>query len=317
MAKYNSGWSARVYEGDANYTTLHADSSYDCFVEFPVGYYYRPSRYEWLVSPDPIDGFLPSPGHDMGNGEVLTSFAHTEYDLSSGFRSRPDVVPLSEQTIAQFMAGCVNRGMYLRSIGAHNWINMLRLIKQKDLNSQKVNGYGCNEGNAKMTMTDNIKGLDGYRTSVDANACVRTLGIQNFYGNVWDFIHNCLVDTQTVYIKQDPRFSSHPSSAADAINQGWKASSAKVPYNVTSGSYMNSIAFDSNIPYLTHPVSAGGNEYNPIGDYFSTDTNRPFSVVRLGGNAWDGLRDGSFAWASDSPLSVSGGRSGAAACIYG
>ena len=54
VTTYASGArSAPVYEGDANYASLRANADYDCFVELPKGYYYRPSMWEFLVSPDP------------------------------------------------------------------------------------------------------------------------------------------------------------------------------------------------------------------------------------------------------------------------
>ena len=37
-----------VYEGDVNYASLRANADYDCFVELPKGYYYRPSIFKRL-----------------------------------------------------------------------------------------------------------------------------------------------------------------------------------------------------------------------------------------------------------------------------
>ena len=52
---------------------------------------------------------------------------------------------------------------------------------------------GINDGNMVYTMTeDNIQGLDGY-VGINANDNVRTLGLQNFYGHTWNFLHNVIV----------------------------------------------------------------------------------------------------------------------------
>ena len=60
-----------AYEGDENYNTLKADKTGDRMVEFPMGYYYRPDPWTFIVSPDPIEGFHPSPACDLGNGTIL------------------------------------------------------------------------------------------------------------------------------------------------------------------------------------------------------------------------------------------------------
>ena len=57
-----------AYEGDANYDSLKTDNTGDRMIEFPLGYYYRPDLWTFIVSPDPIDGFKPSPACDLGNG---------------------------------------------------------------------------------------------------------------------------------------------------------------------------------------------------------------------------------------------------------
>ena len=57
-----------AYEGDTNYDSLKTDKTGDRMIEFPLGYYYRPNAWTFIVSPDPIEGFRPSPACDLGNG---------------------------------------------------------------------------------------------------------------------------------------------------------------------------------------------------------------------------------------------------------
>ena len=70
-----------AYEDDENYNTLKADKIGDRMVEFPMGYYYRPDPWTFIVSPDPIEGFQPSPSCDLGNGTILNGFRLSEFDL--------------------------------------------------------------------------------------------------------------------------------------------------------------------------------------------------------------------------------------------
>ena len=146
-------------------------------------------------SPDPIEGFRPSPACDLGNGTILNGFRLSEFDLcevSSVPRSIPGYGSWGNVTAQVFKDALKAKGQYLETFGAWCWINFLAAIKHQNLNSQKVNGMGIHAGNSTRTMTeDNIQGLDGC-VSLTANDNVRTLGLQNFYGHVWDFLHNVI-----------------------------------------------------------------------------------------------------------------------------
>ena len=85
-----------AYEGDPNYDSLKASKTGDRMIEFPMGYYYRPDPWTFIVSPDPIEGFQPSPTCDLGNGIIFNGFRLSEFDLcnvSSVPRSIPGYSP--------------------------------------------------------------------------------------------------------------------------------------------------------------------------------------------------------------------------------
>ena len=149
-----------TYEGDENYDTLKADKIGDRMVEFPLGYYYRPDPWTFVVSPDPIEGFHSSPACDLGNGTILNGFRLSEFDLcnvSSVPRSIPGYNPWVKVDAQTFKNSLKVKGQYLETFGAWCWINFLRLIKQQNLNSQKVNGMGLHSGGSTLVMTeDNI-----------------------------------------------------------------------------------------------------------------------------------------------------------------
>ena len=290
------------YEGDENYDTLKADNTGDRMVEFPMGYYYRPDPWTFIVSPDPIEGFYPSPTCDLGGGNILSGFRLSEFDLcnvSSVPHSIPGYGPwvsVDAQTIKNSLKA---KGQYLETFGAWCWINFLAAIKHQNLNSQKVNGMGINSGNATYTMKeDNIQGLDGY-VNITANDNVRTLGLQNFYGHVWDFLHNVMVRSASkVWIKKDFINADTWPTYSDAILSGWKELAVSIP----TSSWISELAWNSNEPWVLYPSKAGGNEVEPIGDYCYTSNNDPFSVVIVGGDALNGS-DGALCWGSYYSLS--------------
>ena len=303
-----------AYEGDGNYDTLKTEKTGDRMIEFPLGYYYRPDPWTFIVSQDPIEGFQPSPACDLGNGTILKGFRLSEFDLcnvSSVPRSIPGYKPWSEVTAQTLKDVLKDKGQYLETFGAWCWINFLAAIKHQNLNSQKVNGMGINSGSDTRVMTeDNIQGLDGY-IGITANDNVRTLGLQNFYGHVYDFLHNVMVRSASkVWIKKDFINADTWPTYSDAIPSGWEELAVSIS---TSGNWISELAWNFNEPWALYPSKAGGNEIEPIGDYYYTHSNDPFSVVLVGGRVGDGSSNGALFWYSSFPLSrvnvTLGGRS--------
>ena len=295
-----------AYEGDSNYDSLKAAKTGDRMVEFPLGYYYRPDKWTFIVSPDPIEGFQPSPACDLGNGTILDGFRLSEFDLSyvsAAPRSIPGAGPwvsVAAQTVKDALK---TKGQYMETFGAWCWINFLAAIKHQNLNSQKVNGMGIHAGNATRTMTeDNIQGLDGF-IGLSNNDNVRTLGLQNFYGHVWDFLHNVIVRSASkVWIKKDFIHAESWPTYSDAVTEGWEELSMPLPGNA-SDTFVSEMAWNSAESWALYPSKYGGNDVEPIGDACWNASNDPFSVVLVGGNAWNGSSDGALYWNSNEPLS--------------
>ena len=296
-----------AYEGDTNYDSLKTAKTGDRMIEFPLGYYYRPDPWTFIVSPDPIDGFKPSPACDLGNGTILNGFRLSEFDLcevSSDLRSIPGYYPLVNVNAQTFKNSLKEKGQYLETFGAWCWINFLRLIKQKNLNSKKVNGMGINSGNAVHIMTeDNIQGLDGY-VNITANDNVRTLGLQNFYCNIWNFLHNAIVHSATeVWIKKDFTNADTWPTYSDSIISGWEKLNISLPEVASGGACISELAWNSSDTWALYPSKFGGNDIEPIGDWCWNVNNNPFSVVGVGSSAWDGSSIGALYWSSYGPLS--------------
>ena len=305
-----------AYEDDENYDSLKSAKTGDRMVEFPLGYYYRPDPWTFVVSPDPIEGFHPSPACDLGNGTILNGFRLSEFDLcyvSSTPRSIPGYSPLSNVTAQSFKDALKAKGQYLETFGAWCWINFLAAIKHQNLNSQQVNGMGIHSGNRIRTMTeDNIQGLDGY-VGINANDNVRTLGLQNFYGHVCSFLHNVIVrSANKVWIKKDFVNADTWPTYSNAIASGWEELAVTLTGNY-SGCWISELALNSADPWALYPSKYGGNDVEPIGDMSWSDSNDPFSVVRVGGDTGSNADGGALCWASYSTLSIThvnfGGRS--------
>ena len=296
-----------AYEGDENYDSLKADVIGDRMVEFPLGYYYRPDPWTFVVSPDPIEGFHPSPACDLGNGTILNGFRLSEFDLcnvSSVPRSIPGYKPWGNVTAQDFKDTLRVKGQYLETFGAWCWINFLAAIKHQNLNSQKVNGMGIHAGNSLRIMTeDNIQGIDGY-VDINVNDNIRTLGLQNFYGHTWNFLHNVIVrSAKKVWIKKDFINADIWPTYSNAIANGWEELTVTL-YGTANGNWISELSLNSADPWALYPSKLGGNDVEPIGDACWNSVNDPFSVVRVGGNAWHGASVGALSWTSNAPLSL-------------
>lgn len=304
-----------AYEGDENYDTLKADKTGDRMVEFPMGYYYRPDPWTFIVSPDPIEGFKPSPACDLGNGTILNGFRLSEFDLcnvSSTPRSIPGYGPWVNVDAQTFKDALKVKGQYLETFGAWCWINFLIAIKHQNLNSQKVNGMGINEGTIPHGLfEDNIQGLDGY-VDITANDNVRTFGLQNFYGNVLNFLHNVVVWSGVkVWIKKNFINADTWSTYSDAIPNGWEELSVAFPD--TAFGFPSELAWNSSEPWALYTSKIGGNVVEPIGDEFSTARNSTSSIVQVSGGVGSRNAIGALYWFSynhiSSMLKNGGGRS--------
>ena len=293
-----------AYEGDENYNTLKADKTGDRMVEFPLGYYYRPDPWTFVVSPDPIEGFHPSPACDLGNGTVLNGFRLSEFDLcnvSSVPRSIPGYKPWLD-TAQKIKDDLKIKGQYLETFGAWCWINFLKLIKQQNLNSQKVNGMGIHTGRTVRIMTeDNIQGLDGY-VGITDNDNIRTLGLQNFYGHVWNVLNNVIIRSASkVCIKKDFINADTWPTYSNAIATGWEELNVTLP-GIASDKLILEIAWNSSEPWALYSSKLGGNG-DPIGETFWNAVNDPFSEVIVGGDCYQGSSDGSLSWDSSTSFS--------------
>ena len=162
---------------------------------------------------------------------------------------------------------------------------------------------GINSGNATRVMTeDNIQGLDGY-IGITANDNVRTLGLQNFYGHVWDFLHNVMVRSASkVWIKKDFINADTWPTYSDAIPSGWEELSISLP-GAASDTWVSEMAWNSNDPWALYPSKYGGNDVDPIGDACWSIDRDPFSVVIVSGSAGEKSSGGALCWFSYNPLS--------------
>ena len=243
-------------------------------IEFPLGYYYRPDLWTFIVSP----------ACDLGNGTILNGFRLSEFDLcevSSVPRSITGYKPLVSVNTQTFKDILKTKGQYLETFGAWCWINFLAAIKHQNLNSQKVNGIGIHANDDTRVITeDNIHGLDGY-IGINADDNIRTLGLQNFYGHVMNFLHNVIVHSDNkVWVKKDFINADTWPTYSNTIANGWEELSIAL-HGIANDTWVSELVWNFAEPWALYPSKYGGNDVEPIGDVCWNAVNDPFSVVRV------------------------------------
>ena len=131
--------------------------------------------------------------------------------------------------------------------------------------------------------TDSLLGTDGMPTGTDGKTSVKTLGIENWYGNAWNLLGGAFRHNDTdFYINTDiENVASWPATIDAALATGWKKLNGTLP---TSAGYIQTMNRDSAMPWATITKTVGGTASDPVGDYFYRDATTDFRIVLLGGS---------------------------------
>ena len=129
---------------------------------------------------------------------------------------------------------------------------------------------------------DSVLGTDGMPTGTDGKTAVKTLGIENWYGNAWNLLGGAFRYKDTdFYINTDiESITSWPATIDAALAAGWNKLNGTLP---TSTGYIQTMNRDSAIPWATITKTVGGTANAPVGDYFYRDTSTDYRIVLLGG----------------------------------
>lgn len=252
---YNSSTNGRdvvAYKGDSNWdeavTEYKDDPNADMMMEFPKFYYKRPQRYEWLISPDPVDGFMPSPMH-YRNGKMHDVVRIGKYPLS-GYRSWTGL-PFSTSTVWK------SNNDNLRKKGQYEWdyaawmsIVMLMMVKYNNMDLEACLGGFAND---TCGVNDGIQGLDGHvvtNTLMGIEFPLQWVHQGGVYHNNGDVFVNTNIENITNW----------PADFGNPYTDGWE----KVPTRcaVDSGT-ITQIAYDDSYPWCNFATAVGSNSNDP------------------------------------------------------
>ncbi len=273
----------------------------DVMVEIPKIYWKFTNisnGYELRISDKKIEG-SDCYAHKVGGVEkdYIYVGAYLGYVEGGKLSSRSGVSPTTDITLTNFRNYAHNVGSGYQQ---WNWFTLLLLqnlylLAYKNLNSQQALGQGvCNASNKVNTGGTNTKGMIYGETSGKQQVCF--LGIEDFYGNVWQRVDGMYCDG-SYNTKVTPDNKTFNDSASGFKNVGKLTSSYL-------GGKISKIAHTNEGGYFPKECNASDTTY--YCDYGSV---LPEAFGFFGGSWNDGASVGAFyldvAWnkfSSDSHL---------------
>lgn len=312
ITQYNSSTGERevlAYKGDSNWNSLVAAKTGDRMIEFPVFYYRRPSKYEFIVSPTYKDGFQPSPWH-YRKGELKEVRRISKYNIDTNYASQTGTTPRVSTNMNTFRTNLRAKGLYIMDYDAWYSLSILMLVKYANMNLQSTVGLGYQSGSAVIANgnADTVLGLDGSKTSISTTESVLTFGIENFYANEWKYLDGLYGYGGYFYKKDVEDMTADPVSTSELTGGTYEKINTAVIASANN-SAISDISFDTTHPHLMYPTAVGSP--NPSGDACWTNTN--FNCVIAGGNFSNGLSDGLFAFVVASAVGYADAGSGVCA----
>jgi hypothetical protein len=209
--------------------------------------------------------------------------------------------PKVNEVRSEFRAMAAERGAGWRQqdFDLISAVQLLYLIEYADFNSQSTIGSGRTQLSGGTWTADSYIGqcgksnTDGDGTNSVAgntnNAYMTYRGIENFYGDVWNWVDGININNNIPYV------SNNDSDWADDTSTNY--TNLGVTLSNTNG-YQTTLA-DTNRGFL--PSSVGGSSSTYISDYYYQ--NPGWRVVLLGGDG--GARAGAFCMSASSAASGS------------
>ena len=288
MEEYNieAETGMRTKKGNSNFTRTQPTKP--VLVKIPE-FYYKVEKsgtiFRYYVADGPVDEFHLHPGsgcyvaryeaigsNNSSLGSFLGSYSST---LAPSTRQTRDTY----RTRARNMAS----GFQLYDFAAWCAVGLLYLVEFADWDSQKKIGPGIVNDTAahKTGETDAMVYHTGRANSGD-NSAVQYRGIENPWGNVWEWVDGINFNNYAPVICTDP------TKYADDTTTNYTV--AGVPLG-GSGS-TKTLGISTNLPWAYLPREPGGSETTYIPD--SMNSSSAWKVLMVGGNWNNGSNAGLF-----------------------
>ena len=252
------------YRGDVNYPVL---------VKIPE-FYYKIEKsgtiFRYYVADGPVDGFDLHPG----SGCYICRYEMGEVNGSTptGCSGRSVLTDKTRGTLRNYTRDMAS-GFQLYDFAAWCAVGLLYRVEYADWGSQEKIGPGIVNDTAahKTGETDAMVYHTGRAHSGD-NAAVQYRGIENPWGNVFEWIDGINVNNRVPYI------CTEPESYADDTTSNYTSSGITLP----NSGWIKGLGFSSVFPWALLPdTTGGGSATTYIPDYINSSAG--WSVVDVSG----------------------------------
>ena len=285
-------------KGESGFTRTNI--SVPVMVKIPEFYYKiekSGSIFRYYVADGPVDGLSLHPG--SGDNYLARYEAGEASSGTLGFilASYSGTTPSVSKTRSTFRDYARNMasGFQLRDIAAWCAYDLLYLVEYADWDSQKKIGPGIVNDTAahKTGETDAMVYHTGRANSGD-NSAVQYRGIENPWGNVWEWVDGINFNNYAPVICTDP------TKYADDTTTNYTV--AGVPLG-GSGS-TKTLGISTNLPWAYLPREPGGSETTYIPD--SMNSSSAWKVLMVGGSRGNSSAAGLFCFHAGNSSSSSG-----------
>lgn len=273
-----------AYEGDSGYTV--AGTNGEVMVEIPKFWYKVENDASlkirrFMIADKPVEGFAVFPLFDRGDGNVRSRAYIGAYETGAAYTSKSGVAPLVNQTRAVTRTGIKAKGTgwSIQDLTARIAVAELFRIEYATMDAQAAIGKGNSATTAALATgrTNSIAGHTGREAGTDGATSVLYRGIENLWGDVWEWVDGLNYNGGVLY------FCLDQTKFADDTATNYTALSFTVPTNL-SASYATAIGYDANRPWAGLPaVFSGGSESTYLTDACWSST---AWRVALGSGSW-------------------------------
>lgn len=269
-----------------------------------------PDRYATNGRP----GFFVHPAFLTKSGKVkpyILIGAYKGYILNNQLRSISGVKPSTSQTISSF----TDKARQGRNTGTTKHditrfyermaLNLLFYFEFGTLDGQTAVGQGWSSGNTESNITGTTNSLgdrSGYVGEINGKASIRWRGIEDYWGNVWEFVNGFMIsDIGYHYTNDITKFLN-----MGAMETYAKDLSVKVP-----NGYITDMEKIPGKEWMIIPKSTGGSASTYWCNYFYSHEPTKQNIA-LAGGCWDlGASCGPACWNCDNVASLAYSRLGA------
>ena len=293
---YNYDTQAKAITAYYGEPTFKFDGSNgEVLTRIPEFYYkrYVSNNVEYiLISREKHDGFVKSEQFSVGR--------YTYSGSASRVYSRSGYEPFRSYNITNARAYARALGDGFGQLDWHYFIiQMLYLVEYANYNCQSMLGQGRVGGS--NTTPNNSGGCDtlGMKSGClgnDGTYSVIYRGIEDPYGNIWQFVDSINVKDHVPYICYDSS-----KYAVDTFDGSYHALNLTMP---SANGYASKLGYDSNNPLISLTTEASGSSTTNMCDYYYQSDGNRIALVggawAVGTNAglwyWDVYGASSFAW---------------------